>query len=270
MPLDVEDLRDFYATPLGQIVRRTLSRHVRICWPRANNATILGLGFATPYLGSFRGEAARVCAVMPAVQGALVWPHNDRCLTALADETLLPVPDNSVDRLLVVHGLEVAERERSMLRELWRVLAPDGRMLLIVPNRRGLWARFDSTPFGQGRPYSKGQLERLLRDSLFTPTEWSNALHIPPFDRRMVLRTSAVAERVGARVSAAFAGVIIVEATKELVAPAGRKSRARKIRDLVIVKGPGLAVPSRRKANAQSTLLEEEDSLLAEQVLKRD
>lgn len=252
MHLDVEDLRDFYATPLGQIVRRTVSRHVRARWPRAPNATILGVGFATPYLGSFRGEAARVCALMPATQGALVWPHNDKCLTALAEETLLPIPDNSIDRLLVVHGLEVAERERSLLRELWRVLAPDGRLLLVVPNRRGLWARFDSTPFGQGRPYSKGQLEGLLRDALFTPVEWSSALHIPPVGRRVVLRTSTVAERVGARISPAFAGVIIVEATKELVAPAGRKSRVRKIRDLVIVKSPGLAIPSRPRISASS------------------
>jgi SAM-dependent methyltransferase len=245
MQLDVEDLRDFYATQLGQIVRRTLSKHIRACWPRANNATILGLGFATPYLGSFKGEAARVCAVMPATQGALVWPQNDKCLTALAEETLLPVPDNSIDRLLVVHGLEAAARERAVLREFWRVLAPDGRLLVIVPNRRGLWARFDTTPFGQGRPYSKGQLERLLRDALFTPVEWSNALHIPPLDRRMVLRTSTAVERVGARVSPVFGGVIIVEATKELVAPAGRKSKVRKIRDMVIVKAPGIAVPTR-------------------------
>lgn len=108
-------------------------------------------------------------------------------------------------------------------------------MILIAPNRRGLWARFDTTPFGQGRPFSRGQLDRLLRSALFAPLEWGYALHLPPFDKRVVLRSAMAWERVGARLSPAFAGVIMVEASKELAAPVG-KAEARRFGKLVAVR----------------------------------
>jgi SAM-dependent methyltransferase len=217
MQHDVVGLRDFYSRPLGGIVRRLLTQRIRSRWRNARGRELVGLGFAVPYIGMFRDEAARLAALMPAHQGALVWPQSGDVLSVLVDEVMLPLPDSSVDLLLCVHCLEVAESTRPMLREIWRVLAPEGRMLLIVPNRRGLWARFDTTPFGHGRPYSRGQLERLLADTLFTPLEWTNALYMPPLNRHWAVRWATVFERMGARLWPGFAGVIIVEARKELM-----------------------------------------------------
>ena len=57
-----------------------------------------------------------------------------------------------------------------MLAEVWRVLTPGGRLLVVVPNRAGLWARMENTPFGYGRPFSRKQLSRLMRDMQFSPT----------------------------------------------------------------------------------------------------
>lgn len=219
MHQDVTDLRDFYARPMGQIARRVLRRRIRAHWPNLKGQTVIGLGFASPYLGSFRGEARRIGALMPATQGALVWPSKGDAMSVLVEEERLPLPDNAVDRLLAIHCLETAERVRPLLREMWRVLAPDGRLLMIVPNRRSMWARLDHTPFGHGRPYSRGQLEKMLGDALFTPIEWTYALHMPPFERKFVLRQAANFERLGTRVTPTFGGVIMVEAKKEVMAP---------------------------------------------------
>lgn len=219
MHLDVAELRDFYARPMGQITRRVLTRRIRERWPNIKGQTLIGLGFVTPYLGVFRNESRRIGALMPASQGAIVWPAAGPVMSVLVDEERLPLPDNAVDRMIAVHCLEGAERVRPLLREIWRVLAPDGRLLLIVPNRQSMWARLDSTPFGHGRPYSRGQLERLLGDALFTPIDWTHALHMPPFERRFILRSAATFERLGARVTPTFGGVIIVEAKKEVMAP---------------------------------------------------
>jgi SAM-dependent methyltransferase len=245
MQLDVADLRDFYARPLGQLARRLLSHKIRARWRGLGGATLVGLGFATPFLGAFRGEVARLTALMPSGQGALVWPSAGRKLSALVEEDRLPLPDNSVDRLLVVHCLEAAERVRPLLRELWRVLAPDGRLMIIVPNRRGVWARLDTTPFGHGQPYSRSQLESLLRQSLFTPFDWSSALHMPPFDRRMLLKTAMAWERVGSRLWPGFAGVLIVEARKEVLAPIGGASKVRALPEFITVRRepPATSVP---------------------------
>ena len=227
MHVDVTDLRDFYARPMGHIVRRLLGHRIRARWRRVDGETVIGLGFATPYLSAFRGEAMRLGALMPQEQGAVVWPHDGPRLSALVRPDELPLPDNSVDKLLAIHCLEVAEGVEPLLREIWRVLAPQGRLLLVVPNRAGVWAHIDATPFGHGRPYSRRQLDRLLADALFTPTDWSQALYVPPFERRMVMRSATAFERLGARLSPGFGGVIIVEARKELAAPVGKRARAR-------------------------------------------
>ena len=221
MQIDVEKLRDFYTGPLGHIVRHIIGRKIRKQWRGLNRGTLIGLGFTTPYMSGFRSEVSHLGALMPGHQGAVVWPRHHRVQTALVDDSDLPLADNSVDRLLVVHGLETVGFERQFVRECWRVLSPEGRLLLIVANRRGIWARTDRTPFGFGRPYSRGQLESLLRDSLFTPTSWDTALHMPPLKSRFVQKSAIAWERFGRRVTPAFAGVLMVEARKELSAPTG-------------------------------------------------
>jgi SAM-dependent methyltransferase len=237
MHLDVATLRDFYATPLGQIARRLLARRIRAQWGPAAGETIASLGFGTPFLGAYRGEARCVGALMPASQGALIWPSGAPILSTLVDAGQLPLSDNSVDRLLVVHCLEVAEQVTPLLRELWRILKPEGRLLVVVPNRRGLWAHVDTTPFGVGSPYSRSQLDNLLVQCLFTPLTFGTALHLPPLDRGILVRSATAWERVGARVSPGLGGVLIVEARKETVAPIkGTPVRAKALRVLVPIR----------------------------------
>ncbi|HVH83318.1 MAG TPA: methyltransferase domain-containing protein, partial [Steroidobacteraceae bacterium] len=158
MASDVVDLHEFYGSGLGQMARRLIRRKVRRIWPSAKGQRVLGVGYATPYLRQFRDEAQRVIAVMPAAQGVMRWPDGEPNLVTLADEAELPLPDLSADRVLLVHALEHSEQLRPLLREVWRVLADGGRLLVVAPNRRGIWARLDRTPFGQGLPYTMGQL----------------------------------------------------------------------------------------------------------------
>lgn len=219
MPLDVVDLRSFYAQPVGVVARRLLSQAIRERWPRAGGQVVAGLGYATPYLGAFRDEAERVFAFMPARQGAIKWPSDAPSRVALVEETSLPLPDASVDRLLAIHALELTIYGPDMLREIWRVLAASGRLLLIVPNRRGVWARSDATPFGHGSPFSRQQLMMLLRETSFTPLGWGEALWIPPVTRVPFLRATVAWERVGRSLSLPFPGVHIVEATKQVFRP---------------------------------------------------
>lgn len=226
MSADVVDLRDFYATPLGRRAREAIRARLREIWPDLRGQRVAGIGYAVPYLRGFLPEAERVLALMPAAQGVLHWPAEGANLAALIDEAALPLPDLSIDRLVVVHALEHAEQLRPLLREIWRVLAGSGRVVFVVPNRRGIWARVDSTPFGHGQPYSAGQLSRLLRANLFTPTVTSPALFSLPFDSRLLLSSAPAWERVGRRLFERFAGVVLVEATKTLYAPTAVRARA--------------------------------------------
>jgi len=179
---------------------------------------LLGIGYATPFLSAMSAETERTVALMPAALGVLGWSPEGRNLVTLADEGELPFSDYSIDRVLLVHALETTEQAGPMLKEIWRVLAGGGRLLVIAPNRRGIWARLDRTPFGSGRPYTMSQLSRLLRDEQFTPVGTGAALFIPPARKRMILRSAAAWERIGKRWFPTFAGVVLVEATKQIYA----------------------------------------------------
>lgn len=236
MELDVVDLKDFYRTPLGLAVRRLVRAEIRARWRGVRGGMIAGLGYGVPYLGPFRQDTMRIAALMPETQGALVWPSAGPQLSVLVDDRQLPLPDNSVDRMLLVHSLEATDRPARLLREAWRVLVPEGRIMIVAPNRRSVWARIDTTPFGHGRPFSRSQLQSLLIDSLFTPVSWGGALHVPPVNNQVFLKSAAAWERVGRKLWPGFGGVLLVEARKEVMAPIGGKRAARAIGELVTVR----------------------------------
>jgi SAM-dependent methyltransferase len=219
MALDVQALERFYDSRIGQVTRRLIYRRIRAAWPGVSGQRVLGLGYACPYMRPFFGEAERTIAAIPEGFGAAPWGGSGLCSTTLVDELALPFPDAFFDVALVVHGLETADAQRPFLRELWRVLTPSGRLLVIAPNRASLWAQLDSSPFGNGQPYSRGQLDRLLNQALFHPERWDAALFMPPWGRNRSLRASRAWERVGHTAWPRLAGVHIVDATKMMYVP---------------------------------------------------
>jgi SAM-dependent methyltransferase len=238
MGTDVVDIRDFYGTSLGHMSARILRQRLRAIWPDCKRERIVGIGYATPYLRAFQEEAERVVAVMPASHGVLRWPPVGPNLAVLADEAELPLPDVSFDRVLLVHSVERTESLRSLLREAWRLLADGGRMIVVVPNRQGIWARIEATPFGHGQPYTATQISRLLRDNLFTPLSTTMALYAPPIFRRLNVAAAPAWERLGSRWFPRFGGVVMIEAAKQIYAPAP-VGRERVKRPLYVTAGGG-------------------------------
>src|SRR6187551_2364791 len=216
MPQDVRDLTAFYHTPLGRMARRAIFNEIQVIWPNLRNYRLLGYGFAIPYLRAFSGTE-RTIAAMPGPLNSgnesFGWPDGKNA-TLLCEEDALPFPDMFFDRILIVHGLESAESLRALLRQVWRVLAPEGRILLVAPNRASLWAQVQRSPFGHGRPFSRMELDGLLTEGQFESTRWSRALYAPPFES--VTRTGTGWEKMGTRLFPGIGGVHVVEAAKSL------------------------------------------------------
>jgi SAM-dependent methyltransferase len=227
MPLDVHGLQSFYGSSLGAVARRLIGRILHERWDSGVGLSIAAVGYGTPYLDRFRERAKRCLALMPAEQGVVIWPGGGRCSAALVDSQMLPLPDGSIERLLLVHALEAADRPGALLEELWRITAPEGRLLVVVPSRRGVWARADSTPYGQGQPYSKSQLRDLLHRAEFSPIFWGEALYAPPFAQPFMIRSAPTIERIGAALGVPLAGVHVVEAIKQVYRPVGVPAVAR-------------------------------------------
>ena len=220
MHLDVVDLRAFYyRTKLGRSVQRVLQETVVRLWPDTQGLQVAGYGFAAPMLRPFLGTASRVVNLMPGPQGVMPWPMGEPNLSAMVEETLWPLEAGSIDRLIVAHGLETCARADELLNEIYRVLSPGGLVVFIVPNRSGLWARRDATPFGFGRPYSFSQVEALLKRHKFLPERHAAALYGPPSHRSYWLRSSRMWESAGQKLDLQMlAGALIVEATKQVYA----------------------------------------------------
>jgi len=236
MRRDVLELRQFYSTALGQRVRDLVSRKLVHAWGDGRGLDVLGLGYATPYLELFRSRARRCLALMPAAQGVEVWPSKAPRLSCLSEEAALPLPNALFDRVVLIHALEESLDPLALLQETMRVLAPSGRVILVAANRRGPWANAEATPFGHGQPFTRRQLETLVRAAGLEPAAWSRALYLPPLNA--LARWADVFEPLGARLWPGLSGLILLEAVKQTYAIKPRAKPAR-----VRVALPGLARP---------------------------
>ena len=215
MRRSVEDLRSFYGEPAGVLARRMLARRLEEAWGEANGCDVLGLGYATPWLDAFVG-ARRAVAAMPGGQGVELWPSVGRNRTLLVDDRRLPFAAGAFDRVLLVHALEEADDALALMLEAVRALAPAGRIIIVAAARGGLWSRSESTPFGHGRPFTRRQLERLVREAGLEPTAWAQTLYVPPWGPLLPMAEGF--EQVGRRVAPGAAGVILLEAARQAYA----------------------------------------------------
>ena len=229
---DVRALEAFYQQPLGQSAAQRIHARINAIWPDVKAMRLGGIGYPAPYLGEWTSDCERTIAIMPGFQGVHHWSHQEdpsqekradnrqkRNCAVLVDETRLPFPDKFFDRLLIVHMLEHSRVPQVFLDECWRVMSDGGRLLIIVPARRGLWSRSDSTPFGHGSPFSRNQLEIMLRAQRFLPLQFSRALYFPPVSRPAFLKLAPMIDRALSRLCHRLGGILLVEAEKRLFIP---------------------------------------------------
>lgn len=224
-------LQAFYQTRLGQTAARAANARLAPAWGAAAGLDVLGLGYPLPFLQPFAAAARRCVVVMPDEAGAVRWDAGRGGAVALAGQARLPLLDNIFDRVLIAHGLEECEAPPVFLREVWRVMAPEGRLIVLVANRAGLWARSESQPFGHGRPYSRAQLADLLRGAAFEPLASARVLFAPPWDWPPALAMAQSLEDLGGALALPLGGLLLMEAIKrQHIAPeAGQRARAREV-----------------------------------------
>ncbi|PVH29820.1 class I SAM-dependent methyltransferase [Pararhodobacter oceanensis] len=230
MHLDVHHLRDFYyRSELGRAAQKGVRDKLTARWSDVRGLTIAGYGFAVPLLRPFLGKAEAVIGLMPAPQGVMHWPAESDNHSVLCDEVRWPLANDSVDRLVMMHGLENGDHPLALLDEAHRVLSPQGRAVIVVPNRGALWARSDRTPFGYGQPYSRGQITKLLGEGGFITTDQTSALFFPPSERRIWMRSARGLERLGSRWGfERVGGVLMIEAMRrDTAAPRGLRTADR-------------------------------------------
>ena len=218
---DIVEFRAFYQTSFGQAISTLIQKQLGSFWQGGPSLSAACLGYGFPQIEAI----ANVLALMPARHGAIVWPSIRSVRGCLVEPNVLPLPDVHLDRLLLMHVLEFEPDPGKILEECWRVLDGSGRLMVVVPNRRGLWACSAHTPFGHGRPFSSSQLQQLLRAHGFEPRQTYRAVFVPPLADKLFHRFPSVIERIGTRLWPATGGVLLVEADKILYAAANKGSQ---------------------------------------------
>lgn len=226
---EVHDLAVFYQSKLGKAACSSITRHIKNIWPEKQRQGItLGIGYALPYLPLFAANKKLVAAIMPPAQGALNWPNNGKNLSLMSKETCLPFADEEASKIIVCHALEHTEQPKLMLREIWRILSPQGRVLIIVPNRLGLWARAEHTPFGFGHPFSPLQLNNLSSEENFSGLKITGALFMPPVKSKSLMKLAGSLTKISSLLPTALSGILILEAQKKLPALIKSKQEYKK------------------------------------------
>lgn len=225
---DIIQLKQFYAGRLGQSVAALVTQAIMRLWPSANNDAMLVMGFGAPFIKSYLPQATPLVMAMPAEQGAAAWPVDKPNHVILTHDAELPLQNNSINRVLLVHSIEYSEHLNAMMQEVWRVLVPGGRVLAIVPNRMSFWSGSARTPFGFGRPFNGLQLRGLLSQHNFTVVRSASALFAPPMLASISSRASFRLEKIGAMLWWFLGGVLIMEAEKQLYASIKEPVFARK------------------------------------------
>ncbi len=229
MSANIKQLEEFYNSPLGRIVKELLLERIRNLTKNLDNKRVLGLGFAIPYLRFAIYEAKLVINIMPARIGAVAWPEEGDNISVLADPLEMPLPDSSIDVIIGVHAFEHVADCEELMHELWRIGAPNAELIIIVPRRSGLWAQSDKTPFGSGHPFSKHQLEQLLKKFSFEPIEWNYELFFPPSQSRFILRSRKIFAKILPLFGASFAGAMCVRAKKQLYPAIAKRQKSRRL-----------------------------------------
>jgi SAM-dependent methyltransferase len=227
MLITAKDYEDFYLTRTGRMLRDIVRHEIRKTWPNVKGSRMLGYGYAYPYLDLFYPESEICFGVSRPEMGALHWPDKKQNGSGIAASTALPFETAFFDNLILTHALEHAGSVRSLLQEAWRVLRGNGRMILVIPNRSGLWSRAAWSPFGVGTPYSRGQIVDFLTEESFDIESVRPALFTLPSQRQFTHKMAPTLEKIGPYIMPGLAGVYIIECTKKLYARSSVESSAK-------------------------------------------
>ena len=221
--MNLASLNVFYHSRIGKSARHIIGMHVRKLVGAQKGLTILGAGYVNPYLRRFFLNSDTIVSITPPYVGATRWPRlaDNHCVCA--DEDHFPLQNNSIDVAILIHALEFAESPWAMLAEVNRVLPEGGRVLVVVANRGGMWAKKSSVAFGQGLPYTKGQLHTLMTSAGFVRIGIKYALFFPPFKIFSNAKTSIFLERWAGWFIRENSGVIIGEYEKQCLKPVSTK-----------------------------------------------
>ena len=207
---------DWYEIPVGAVADR-LERQLifKLAAPEPGECCLevgAGTGHITQFLAEHGLSVVGLDSSEAMLEVARQALDDHQVDWQLGHAQALPYDDESFDLCLSVTTLEFVDDPGQMLSEMYRVVAPGGRMVVATINRQSSWGRMyrreakqQDTPFRQARFFSADELVKALGP--FGRVHWNSAVFFPPSGRWMFL--ASVLERVG-RIFCKGSGALLV------------------------------------------------------------
>ncbi|HUW96765.1 MAG TPA: methyltransferase domain-containing protein [Anaerolineae bacterium] len=146
--------------------RRILARLLDEALTGLDHAKTLDVGCGTGATMGFLGRYGEVTGIDVSPKAVEYCRELGSKRLCLASGESLPFVDGSFDLVTALDLLEHLEHEAAGLREMWRVLKGDGRLLLVVPAFMFLWSEFDRFS-GHYRRYTGSELKQRAEEAGF-------------------------------------------------------------------------------------------------------
>lgn len=135
----------------------------------------------------------------------------------------MPYRESSIDVAVIAHVLEFMNNPESILRELQRVLIPEGYLIIFYFNRYsllGLWREFRAkchdVPW-VGRFFRNGQVTNWLQQQDFEVIAKETIFYRPPFAYNKILDKFLFLEKVGKNIFPMYGGITMLVAQKKIL-----------------------------------------------------
>ncbi|GJM12409.1 MAG: SAM-dependent methyltransferase [Pseudohongiella sp.] len=222
-------LSQWFQSPQGEAVLRAEKEAIHKSLEKLFGYHILQLGFSEEHSLIDQSPVGHKIIFAPSFR-----PGSSR---AVASNEELPLSSDSVDVVVIHHGLDFAANSHQMLREATRVLRPGGHMLIVGFNPYSYWGfwklfkRKKTMPW-RGRFISKGRVSDWLKLLDLHIDSVAYGLHFLPLKMSRLLNRAESFENLGNKIQSPLGGAYYIHCIKQAapltpIVPKWRPLRAR-------------------------------------------
>ncbi|WP_417580468.1 class I SAM-dependent methyltransferase [Nitrincola sp.] len=241
-----EGLKDWFASPLGQ--------EIAACERQMADQLIhTAFGYHLVQIGY--DASVKLYEPSPVSHKVMLCPRMSLGMdehTIIAQPHELPLPDSTMDVVILHHTLDFADQPHQVLREASRVLRPGGHMLIVSFNPTSFWGICRRSKRGARVPwvahgFSHWRLNDWVRLLDLTELKSVSAFHRPPLENERWRKRMGFLEKWVSRFPT-YSGVVLMMLIRKDVAGVTPLKPAWKTRKLIPFP---VAEPSARNKTAR-------------------
>ena len=217
MYLDLLNYQNFYKSSIGNLLASHIDFKIKKHCYLYNKQNIGCFGYSSPYLSFLKNYNI---PLLHCYSKRLGLPNENisKMNKILIDEDRIPFQDSYFDHMFLIHYLENSYNIKLSLREIWRTLVPEGKLYLLIPNKKSSWYLSNKSPFSSGNGFSKKQISDLLNESFFEIKTIERIVYFPNKNYSFINKHKNLIDQIGSIFFKYFNGIYLCVVKKKIYA----------------------------------------------------